>query len=204
MGAVVGLKIERWGWYPKGGGKVIASVSPAERFKVVRRTARGKLLGIRGLSALSNLPLDIGERQRDRVLRCLTAEGYNMRQMELVEAPSPGTGTVVFIRGEFESGAVGFTSLGKRGKPAEKVAYEACSYLLEFMATEAAVDTHLADQLVLYMALAEGRSTLTTGAITAHLLTNVWVIEKFLPVKFDIDDDTGRVSVEGVGFSAGS
>jgi RNA 3'-terminal phosphate cyclase (ATP) len=204
MGAVVGLKIERWGWYPKGGGKIIASVLPAEGFKVVRRTARGKLLGIRVLSALSNLPLSIGERQRDRVLKRLTAEGYDMWQMELVEAPSPGTGTVAFIRGQFESGAVGFTSLGKRGKPAEKVADEACSHFLEFMATEAAVDTHLADQLVLYMALAEGRSTLITGAITTHLLTNIWVIEKFLPVQFDIDHKTGRVSVEGVGFLAHS
>ena len=69
------------------------------------------------------------------------------------------------------------------------------------MASGAAVDKHLADQLVIYMALAKGESTLIVGTITKHLLTNIWVIEQFLPVKFDGDKETGRVSVKGVGLS---
>jgi RNA 3'-terminal phosphate cyclase (ATP) len=109
---------------------------------------------------------------------------------------------VVFLRAEFEQGEAGFTSLGRRGKPAEKVADEACSAFLRFMASEAGVDSHLADQLALYMALARGRSSLVAETITDHLRTNIWVIEQLLPVAFEVDESSGRVSVEGCGFSS--
>jgi len=62
------------------------------------------------------------------------------------------------------------------------------------------VDAHLADQLVLYMALARGSSTLITERISDHLLTNVWVIEQFAPVKFHIDQKTEKITVNGMGF----
>jgi RNA 3'-phosphate cyclase len=199
MGCFVSLELGRWGWYPKGGGRVVASISPVARLGAMERTSRGKLNDIHALSAVSNLPRKIGERQRDQVLKRLTSEGYDPSRVELTDAPSPGAGTVVFIKVEFENGVAGFASLGKRGKPAEKVADDACSDFFEFMASEAAVDRYLADQLVLYMALAKGRSSLIAGRITQHLTTNIWVIEQFLPVKFEVDEKTGRVSVEGVG-----
>ena len=91
--------------------------------------------------------------------------------------------------------------MGARGKPAEKVADDACSEFFDFIPFDAAVDKHLADQLVLYMALAKGQSSLVAGTITEHLMTNVWVIEQFLPVKFGIDEQIGKVSVEGIGYS---
>jgi RNA 3'-terminal phosphate cyclase (ATP) len=50
------------------------------------------------------------------------------------------------------------------------------------------------------MALARGRSTLITEKITEHLLTNIWVIEQFLPLKFNVEEETGRVEVNGIGF----
>ena len=69
------------------------------------------------------------------------------------------------------------------------------------MGSEATVDAHLADQLVLYMALAKGRSLMVTDRITEHLKTNIWMIEQFLPVTFEVNEMTGRESVEGIGFS---
>ena len=200
MGCFVSLELVRWGWYPKGGGRVLASISPVAKLGAIERTKRGQLNDICVLSAVSNLPRSIGERQRDQVLKRLETEGYNPSRVEFADAPSPGTGTVVFMRVEFENGVAGFTSLGKRGKPAEKVADEACSDFFEFMASGAPVDHHLADQLVLYMALAKGRSSLIAGRITKHLVTNIWVIEQFLPVRFEVDEETGRVSVEGIGY----
>jgi RNA 3'-terminal phosphate cyclase (ATP) len=202
MGGMVSLEIGPWGWYPKGGGRVVASISPVGGLSALKRTNRGSLKGIYVLSAVSNLPAGIGERQQDQVLKRLQAQGYAPTRIELLKGPSPGPGTVVFLKPEFEKGAAAFTSLGKRGKPAETVADEACSAFFEFTASEAAVDSHLADQLVLYMALAEGRSCFVAETITEHLLTNIWVIEQFLPVAFEVDEPCGKAGVEGLGFWA--
>jgi RNA 3'-terminal phosphate cyclase (ATP) len=201
MGGRVELTLQRWGWYPKGGGQVDASISPSTQLQSVDLSQRGDLKGHFLLSAISNLPAHIGERQKDEALRCLNARGYEVQRVEAVDGPSPGTGTAVFLGAKFGNGVGGFTSLGKKGKPAEKVAREACFDFFSYVDSDAAVDRHLADQLLFYMALAKGRSSLCTAAITSHLLTNIWVIEQFLPVRFQVDEGWGVVSVEGVGFT---
>jgi RNA 3'-terminal phosphate cyclase (ATP) len=204
MGATFSLEIGAWGWYPRGGGRVIALISPAAGLSALERTDRGNLAAIDVVSAVSNLPASVAERQRDQVLKRLRTQGYFPSRIELSRGPSPGPGTVVFVKADFEKGAAGFTSLGKRGKPAEAVADEASSAFLAFMASRAAVDSHLADQLVLYMALAHGSSCFVAEAITEHLRTNIWVIEQFLPVVFEVDNQSGKVGVEGIAFSASS
>ena len=201
MGNVLTLDIERWGWYPKGGGKIKAGISPVSRLHSTERAQRGELKEIRVLSAVSNLPMSIGERQRDQVIRRFDSHGFKTPRVEIVNAPSQGTGTLVFLMCSFEGGTAGFSSLGQKGKRAEKVADDACSELFQFLASGAAVDEHLADQLVLYMALAKGRSSMVTERITTHLKTSMWVVEQFLPVTFRADEIKGIVSVEGVGFS---
>lgn len=201
MGGSLSLEIERWGWYPKGGGKIIARVSPVSVFRGIERTRRGKMKDIYLLSAVSNLPMIIGKRQQDQVIKRLENRGYQMSRTELIDAPSPGTGTLVFLSPGFERFRAGFTSLGKKGKRAENVADDACSEFFEFMSSEATFDSHLTDQLVLYMALAKGRSLMVTNRITEHLKTNIWVIERFLPVRFEVDEVSGYVSVQGVGLS---
>jgi RNA 3'-terminal phosphate cyclase (ATP) len=201
MGGVFTLHIGNWGWYPKGGGELVAAVSPATGFRGVKRIDRGRHEETRILSAVSNLPMGIAKRQRDQALRRLEAQGQTRMMVELVQAPSPGTGTLVFIGAQFEEGTAGFSALGKRGKRAEKVADEACSAFAAFMDSLGVVDNYMADQLVLYMALAQGWSSLVVGRVTRHLLTNMGIIERFLPVKFQVERETGQIRVEGTGFS---
>ena len=201
MGASVTAEIERWGWYPRGGGRIVCSIRPAARFRPLERTERGRLKRIHLLSAVSNLPPAIGERQRDQALKRLSSSGYSHPEAEVAMGPSAGQGSLVFLKAEVEEGPAGFSSLGERGKPAEKVADEACDAFFGFMASGAALDRHLADQLALYTALAEGRSVFTVEAVTPHLLTNIWVIEQFLPVTFRVDAERGEVSVDGAGVS---
>jgi RNA 3'-terminal phosphate cyclase (ATP) len=94
----------------------------------------------------------------------------------------------VFLWVECDNALAGFTALGERGKPAEQVAEEAARDLLAYLKSQAALDRHLADQLVLPLALAGGPSHLATETLTQHLLTVAWVVDQFLP---------GRVQVEG-------
>jgi RNA 3'-terminal phosphate cyclase (ATP) len=191
------VNIRKWGWYPMGGGEVQATVEglgtgprelpPGDRLTGLDLQERGKLLRVRGVSASSNLPKHIRTRQEGAALQRLRSNGVNAR-IDVIDAPSKGQGTVVFLWTEFENTLAGFTSLGERGKPAERVAAEAAEDLLSFLRSDAALDRHLADQVVLPLALAAGTSQFSTEAVTLHLLTNAWVVNQFFP---------GRVQVEG-------
>jgi RNA 3'-terminal phosphate cyclase (ATP) len=183
------VNIRRWGWYPIGGGEMQAAVQGRSGVAPgsLDLDRRGELLRVRGLSASSNLPKHIRERQERAALQSLRSHGVNAR-VDVVDAPSKGQGTVVFVWAQFENVLAGFTSLGERGKPAERVAEEAVQELLEFLPGDGTVDKHLADQMVLPLVLAKGTSRVTTTAVTGHLLTNAWVVNRFFP---------GSVRVEG-------
>ena len=105
---------------------------------------------------------------------------------------------------EYKGALAGFNALGELRKPAEKVADEAVDAYEAFERTGAAVDQHLADQLLLPMALATGRSRFTADAVTQHLQTNADVIRHFLPgCTIDIRGKKGQpgsVEVVGSGF----
>ncbi|MFH1626370.1 MAG: RNA 3'-terminal phosphate cyclase [Pseudomonadota bacterium] len=201
MGFSAGITTLTWGWYPKGGGVVKADVEPLEYLTGIELLHRGKLTSIKGVSAVSNLPLSIATRQRDQVYKRLTVE--NLRcDIEILDVPSSGAGTFVMLITEYENTRAGFSALGERGKPSEVVADEAVEALLYHNHTEGAIDPHLADQLVLYMALAKGRSSFTTSRLSRHLLTNIWVLRQFLPLKFEVvgkPGGEGKISVKGVG-----
>lgn len=183
--------IKKWGWYPKGKGEVLCEVSPTENLSPLNLTERGKLKNLKGISAVSNLPLEIAQRQKNQAMKILK-EKKIFPQIDIKDAPSLGKGTFFFLFAEFENSFAGFSSLGEIGKRAEKVAEEACFEFLKFMKTKAALDPHLADQLIPYLSLAEGNSTFTVSEITGHLLTNLWVVEQFLPVKTEVEGKEGQ------------
>ncbi|NTU42369.1 MAG: RNA 3'-terminal phosphate cyclase, partial [Nitrospirales bacterium] len=187
LGLRVDLEIESYGFYPKGGGTIRARVHPSEEVTPVRITER-EVGEIRGFSGVANLPISIAERQRGAFLLELKGRVDCPAAIELAEAPGPGPGTFLFAA----TGLAGFQSLGERGKRAEAVGAEAAHELLGYLKTGAALDQHLPDQIVPYLALARGGSEIGTSAITGHLQTNLWVMEKFLRFSFEIYGEPGR------------
>jgi len=155
------------------------------------------------LSAAGSLPDSIAERQRDRAISVLARRGYPSTRGEAVRVSSASPGTVVFVKAGFRLGRAGFTSLGQKGKSAEKVAEEACEKFFMFMDSDGVFDKNLSDQLVLYLSLAKGRSCVALQEVTRHLETNIWVIQQFLPMTCRIDRECRRLTVEGIGFQPG-
>jgi len=206
MGIEAHVEIEEWGWYPIGGGVITSQITgmagAASDVSGLELTERGELKRLYGISALSNLPGHIAERQKRQAEKVLRREGFDPR-IEIVDGTSKGRGTALFLLAEFENVRAGFTTLGRKGKPAEKVAEEACAEFLEYHRSGAALDQHLGDQLILPMALAQGDSSFTTCRITQHLLTNVWVVGQFLDRRFVVEGEEGapgRVTIRsGIG-----
>jgi RNA 3'-terminal phosphate cyclase (ATP) len=205
LGAHAQIDLETWGWYPVGEGVITAQIhgmrTGARCAPGLNLTTRGKLMRIHGISAVSNLPGHIALRQKRQAEQVLQDQGFDP-QIDVVDAPSRGRGSVLFLLAEFENARAGFTSLGRKGKPAEQVAEDACAQFLRYYESGAALDQHLADQLVLPMALVAGNSGLTTCRVTEHLLTSIWVVEQFLDATFVVDGEeggAGEVIVKGCG-----
>ena len=192
MGAEVEMTLERWGWYPRGGGEIRLTIRGAQHLTGIQWRTPPKSSAFRALSAAANLPEHVARRQAARLAACLDATV----PVEIIPAGGQDPGSLAFIWGP----QAGFTALGARGKPAEQVADEAAEAYLAFRARGVACDRHLADQILIYLALAQGPSRFTTEAITSHLITNVWVIEQFLGPTFQITGalgERGEISCQG-------
>ncbi len=183
--------INRYGFYPKGGGEVYFRIFPVEKIKGLSVISRGELLSLQGYSGVSKLPISIAERQRDPVLRELSPLSADV---QILDVSSFGEGTFIFLKGEYENILTGFSSLGKKGKPAEDVGKEVADRFINFYKTSACLEPHLADQIVIYLGFAHENSSFTTSSITQHLITNLWVIEKFLHIRYEIK---GAIGLEG-------
>ncbi|GAB4413955.1 MAG: RNA 3'-terminal phosphate cyclase [Thermodesulfovibrionales bacterium] len=195
LGIRMRLTIESYGFYPKGGGKIKVEIFPSKVIKPLKVIQRGRIVRLRGYSGVGNLPLTIAERQRKAVLekiRSLIADLRCPVDIELLEAPTPGQGTFLFLCVESENSIAGFTSLGERGKKAEVVGEDAAAEFFQYCSTDAAFDTHLPDQIVLYLAMCRGESVFTTSCITQHLMTNLWVIGLFHEFNYFIEGEIGK------------
>jgi RNA 3'-terminal phosphate cyclase (ATP) len=130
--------------------------------------------------------------------RNLLAEAGLRAELKAQRVRSRGPGAGIVVLTEHKEGArAGFTAYGRKGLPAERVAEAVCSDLLACCDSNAPVDMHLADQLILPLAMADGASQFTTCRVTKHLRTNMWVVEQFAQARFGLTDKTVAVFPRG-------
>ncbi|AKB53038.1 RNA 3'-terminal-phosphate cyclase [Methanosarcina sp. A14] len=180
------ITLKEHGYYPKGGGKVSAYFKPCRLrgFHFIKEEEE-----INGISHASNLPAHVPLRQAEAANTRLMEAGYPSQiETQSFEAFSTGSGITLW------TGYIGGSALGEKGLHAEKVGKHAADEIISELRSGAAVDTHLADQLIPYMALA-GNSSYTVRELSLHTTTNIWVTEQFLDVKFRIEKKEGLLEV---------
>ena len=203
------IELLRRGFYPRGQGIVRAAVEPIKTLKPLIIERLGEVKEIKGLSYSSRLPAHIVERMARSAERIITGAGYKKVEIELEAlqasqgrcAADPGCGIILFAKSK-EGAIIGADSLGELGKPAEKVGTEAAEELLRQLRSGAPVDKHLADQLIVYMSLADGRSTIRTSELTLHALTCIHLSEKMVGARFKVEGKEGASSTvicDGIG-----
>jgi RNA 3'-terminal phosphate cyclase (ATP) len=200
-GANVQFRYTDAGYYPKGGGRVEMAMEAVPSLLPLDFSERGKLQSLTAYVVTSSLPARVGERGEAAVRQIIKTVGRKV-EVERRDRPSRGTGAAVVLVAKCSGGWGGFTGIGERGKPMEKVAEEACQAFMEWWKTGAACDEHLADQLALPMALAKGGSRWTTPCPSEHLRTVLWLTQQFLPIEYTLEgppDGTSTVTLRSVG-----
>lgn len=197
LGLSIEAKLERAGFYPRGGGLIEAHFRGSARLTPLRLTERGELRALEIVSMASRLPPHIRQRQASRA-RTAVLGAPMPPAVQLMQVPAASPGSVVAITGVFDATRVTTSALGARGKPAERVAEEAAYAFNEFLERPGAVDPYLADQLLLPLALAEGASEYTTTQVSQHLVTQAEMLRMFLERKVEVRGlvgEPGRVLI---------
>lgn len=179
-------ELKAWGWYPAGQGEIrveIAGKPSADNDEAPDNTVQwlepGELQQVAGVAVASSLPAHIAQRMSDHATRQLQKAGIPAAiDPKRVRSVSPGAG--IFLTAEYTFNRAGFGAIGKKGKPAEYVAEDVVEALLAFHKSGAAIETHLADQLILPIAATGANVTFSAQSLSRHTMTNIWVVERFL------------------------
>lgn len=197
MGVRVEARLERWGFYPAGGGVMTVDVAPTERLEGIEHVERGEIVSRRARSVVAHLSGDIAKRE----LAVVQAElGWTESETELTQLiSSDGPGNVLLLEVETEHGREMCAGFGERGVSAETVARRAVGELRSYLRASAPVGRRLADQLMIPFAMA-GKGVFRTCPFSEHSSTNLAVIREFLSTQIAVCEHGDGVLVE---FGAG-
>lgn len=195
MGPRVQLAVERPGFAPRGGGRMIVTVEPAARLTPVEVLRRGEVRRRRATAVVAGLPRAIAERELKIVREFLQ---WSPDEVEVVELPEAfGPGNILTLEIESDHVTELFSGVGRLGLRAEVLASTTCQQAHRYLKAGVPVGDCLADQLLLPLALAGGGGYFTVG-LTEHSRTNIDVIGRFLQVPIRTEprgEDVTRVTV---------
>ncbi len=177
-------RLIKHGFFPAGGGEIAFDIQPLKKdSNLINLCEPIKNPQIYARIYIAKLPIHIAQRQ-ERLLFQGKLDIQNIECIEVTDSIGPGNCVMVRLCGSGRTTV--FTSFGMKGKPSPQVVDEAVNLATDFLRSNAAVDRFLADQLLIYMALSKA-GCFTTNEISGHLQSNMEVIKKFLPVKFNIE-----------------
>jgi len=186
LGVDISFEIKQYGFYPKGGGKVFVKVKPKNQNNHIL-TERGdyKKIDILSIASENLRKPKVAERQIEGFEKII--EMSKNKNIKYIKAISTGSAITAFT--EYDNCIIGSCSIGEAGKKSEDVGKECAEILKKEMDSDAPIDEYMADQILPYLAMSRENSKIKVAEITGHVKTNIWVLEKFLPVKFKIDEN---------------
>ena len=185
MGAKLELELVRPGFYPAGGGEIVVTVEPVARLEPIELLERGAGRSHRALVRISNLRREIGAVELIGVEHVLGWPASEGRIESSRDALGPGNAVLLFV--ECEHVTEVFSSFGERGLPAERVGMAVAQEAKAWLDAGAPVGMHLADQLLVPLAMAGGGSFRASEA-TDHARTVVDVVNRFVDVSISIEE----------------
>jgi RNA 3'-terminal phosphate cyclase (ATP) len=193
FGVTASADIISRGFFPEGGGEVHLETSPSGQLTGSSLRTVGEVTRIEGVAFTQNLPAHIADRMRHSAMRKLVRFARVDVESESRDGRSTGAGIVLVAR--CEKGVLGSSALGEKGLRAEALGEASANDLIETVRSGAAVDEHMLDQILPYMATARGSSQVVAEEITEHARTNMLVIEQFSDRRFSVDELGGLVEV---------
>ena len=189
-------ELQKHGFFPAGGGRTKLHIHPwkGDGSGAINLCEPDEQRQINARIYTARLPERIAQRQ-EKLLRQSGLDIKDVEHIEVTDSDGPGNCVMLTLCG---GRTTVFTAFGQKGKPSEKVVAEVADMARDFLESGAAVDRFLADQLLLYMAIAEGGSY-TADDLSTHLTTNIETIKKFLPVSFAIERKEHLYQVSCVG-----
>lgn len=188
LGPHVTMTLDRPGFFPKGGGRIRVKIEPSGRLDRLDLLERGEIKSKRVRALVAQLPVTIGERECRTIAAASGWEAVEARVEELRNSRGPGN--VVLMELESEHVTEVFSACGERGVRAEDVARKALCEAQGYLEANVPVGKHLADQLLVPLALGahlhRAGGTYRTLPLSEHSRTNIDVIRKFLAVKIDV------------------
>lgn len=206
----LGLSIEllQIGYYPKGNGRVMfKSKNPNLPLKLINLVEKGNLLKVNAFSYSSGMLALISRNQlisAKKKIKEFDKEIEIREELKSMPDRKDTKGSSLDLIAEYGLCRLAGNSIGKQGEEAVKVGNNSAKLLLGQIENGNPCDYHLADQLIPFMALAEGTSVIKTTKLTKHVLTNIEITEKLLGVKFEVKgklSEPAEITVKGVGFT---
>jgi RNA 3'-phosphate cyclase len=199
MGVEANISVDKYGYYPRGMGKVTMTVKPNHHLNPIKLENFGKLKSIKGISLCTFLAdRQVAERQAKAAKDTLLQSDYSAEINAVNDQSNPmQKGSSIVLWAQTDTGILlGADAIGELRKMAEAVGREAAQNLLIELHAKPTVDVFLADMLIPYMALAEGRSVFRVREITEHIQSNIWLMEEILKAKFAIQKTNNLFNIE--------
>ena len=208
MGIKLELELMRAGFAPVGGGEIVAKIYPIEdnehspNFSLIKR---GQLLGVALVASELNLHIDIAKRELTSAEKCLLQKNYVAKEQltqDVISLQGIGEGNTCYAIVKNENHQEVFTLLGEKGSSAENIGKRLAGLVNRYLASDACVDEYLTDQLLLPLAMLIDSKRFKSNCaqflarmISEHTRTQAVMIEKFLPVKIEFNEQENNVLV---------